>query len=317
LRSISFKNARCLPITIPMVGDTKRIATTSPNRHNAMRALLVSLGAARRGSRCRASIRSRSFHRAIVAGVVCSSLALASGAQLAFGASAPLDPSSNITLPATGVPSACATDPTGPQCENAAIVDLDAARTRIGLGQYLLPRDFVSLAPTTQLFILTNLDRVAYGIKPIAGLNHRLDAAAAQGVRSATDPVYPAGMPPVDGWASNWASGYQNALFAYYGWVYDDGFGSGNLSCTSPRSQGCWAHRNNIIESENSATAVMGAAAGPTGTGTDGYAMEIADPHTRLTYQYTWAQAIAAGTSPPANATVALAGTLGARHLFR
>jgi hypothetical protein len=66
-------------------------------------------------------------------------------------------------------------------------------------------------------------------------------------------------------------------------------------------------HRNNIIESENSATAAMGDAAGTNGTGTDGYAMEIVSTQTRVTYQYTWAQAVAAGASSPTGATSALA----------
>ena len=156
-----------------------------------------------------------------------------------------------------------------------------------------------------QLFVLTNLDRIAYGIEPIRGLNSGIDAAAAQGVLRASDPVYPAGMPPVNGWSSDWASGYQNALFAYFAWVYDDGFGSSNIDCTTPRGQGCWVHRNNIIEAENSATAAMGDAAGTNGT--DGYAMEIVSTQTRVTYQYTWAQAIAAGATSLSGATYALA----------
>jgi hypothetical protein len=291
-----------------MVSDTSagRAPVTSPNSHTGIYAFPVSVREAHRYRRCRRSLRNP-LSRAALALVACAALVSAISAQHAFGA--PLDPPSNITLPAASVPSACASDPAGRQCEDAAIVDLDAARARIGLVPYLLPRDFVSLPPTVQLLVLTNLDRIAYGIEPIVGLNSSIDAAAAQGVLRDSDPVYPTGMPPDNGWSSDWAGGFQNALFAYYAWVYDDGFGSGNLDCTTPHGQGCWGHRNNIIESEDSATAAMGDAVGADGTGTNGYAIEIVGTQTPLTYQYTWAQAVAAGANSPPGATARLVAT--------
>ena len=87
--------------------------------------------------------------------------------------------------------------------------------------------------------MLANLDRVAYAQRPIRGLVLPLDAIAKQGALAREDPnPWPAvaGLPGQSqiAFASNWAGGQHNALLAYYGWMYDDGYGSRNLDCSSP-----------------------------------------------------------------------------------
>jgi hypothetical protein len=220
-----------------------------------------------------------------------AAFALMGGAGGGLGASQAPDPSSNIVIAASGIPGVCSTKPTGLACESAAVTDLDAARAHMALGPYLLPGNFVSLPATAQLFILTNLDRLAYGVDPLVGLSARIDAAAAHGVLTDSDPTNPPDLPSATGWSSNWAGGFQNALFAYYTWVYADGRGSGNLDCTARDHSGCWGHRNNIIDSQDTPTASMGDAVGSDRAGTTGYALEIANPLGRLTYTYTWAEA--------------------------
>lgn len=85
--------------------------------------------------------------------------------------------------------------------------------------------------------------------RAVLGLNARLDAAACTGARRDADPT-----PYGRGWrayASNWAGGMASPLFAYYGWMYDDGLNadgsSSNIDCSSAHRSGCWGHRDNVL----------------------------------------------------------------------
>ena len=157
----------------------------------------------------------------------------------------------NITANIAAVPAgdaSCASAPTGTACTNAAIAALNHARAVLGLPAYAIPANFASMSVATQLFTLSNLDRVLYGLQPISGLNASVNAAAQQGVTSGGDPVgVDVGAAQWTSWASNWASGYPNAAFTYYAWMYDDGLGSPNGDCTTTNSSGCWGHRLNTL----------------------------------------------------------------------
>jgi hypothetical protein len=255
--------------------------------------------------RGRRSVWRLSRAHGVLFALVLSALLLGLLAPGALGASMPPDPAANIAIPPASLPGACATTPTGSACELAVVIDLNAARAQIGLGPYVLPAGFVSLPPTTQLFILTNLDRVAYGILPVVGLSSTIAATAAHGVLTDSDPGSPPGLLARGGWSSNWAGGFQNALLAYYDWVYNDGYGSTNLDCPTPTSAGCWGHRNDIIDAEDSGAAAMGDAVGQDAAGTSGYAMEIVGTPGMLRYTYTWSQALAAGAGGSPIATTA------------
>ncbi len=125
----------------------------------------------------------------------------------------------------------------GPPARKRSSPILDSARRQLGLGPYDLPSNFTSLAPARQLLVLTNLDRLAYGLAPVAGLNAELDESALEGVEQLSDPLPPVELLPgnaVWGFTSNWAGNFPNAPAAYYDWMYDDGYGSANAACTSP-----------------------------------------------------------------------------------
>jgi hypothetical protein len=205
-------------------------------------------------------------------------------------------PRANIALPP--LPGACSRAPTGATCENAAIAALDGARAKLGLGRYRLPTAFLTLRPARQLLVLTNLDRVAYGVRPIAGLTTPLNAIAKQGANARADPNPWAALMALHGqltigFASNWAGGQPNALVAYYGWAYDDGYGSGNIDCPSPSSSGCWGHRRDIFAFPAGQSLSMGAAAS---SRTPSYAMTVVETTTPpWPYTWTWAQAKARG----------------------
>ena len=236
----------------------------------------------------RAAWRSRAV---VLAAALAGLLVTATGA-----AAAPPNPSADIPL--GPLPAACSGAPAGALCENAAIGRLDAARARLGLGPYRLPVNFVALAPARQLLILANLDRLAYGLKPVRGLSLTLDAIAKQGAQAREDPnPWPvvAGLAgqQVIGFSSNWAGGAPNAPVAYYEWMYDDGYGSGNLDCTSRTAPGCWGHRHTIFAFAGAPTLTMGAAALPAETS---YALTIVETSTPAwPYSYTWASALADG----------------------
>jgi hypothetical protein len=186
-------------------------------------------------------------------------------------------------------------------CDDTLIYYLDRARRDTGRSPYRLPADFLALPGARQVFILSNLDRIAYSINPVVGLNRALQRMAFRGAAAGEDPefvpspAFPSGA--VYGWASNWAGGREPLLLAYYSWMYDDGWGSFNLACSTPSDPGCWGHRQNILwqpgeSRRDQPNLSMGAAAN------DGdYTMLIVatDPAISPDCYYTWKEAVADG----------------------
>ena len=211
------------------------------------------------------------------------------------GAQGPVGPNPRSNFPIRTLPNACWSSPKGASCVRIAVRYLDGARKRLGQPPYALPRNFVRLGPAQQVLVLTNLDRMLYGLAPIPGLTSGLNRDAAHGVRSENDP-----QPSRGGWGgytSNWAGGYPNIVMAYEGWMYDDGPGSGNLDCSPTNRRGCWGHREDILWrfGHNGALA-MGAAAQKV-RGASGYAMllEQLRPGIHPAYTYRWTRAVRAG----------------------
>jgi len=222
--------------------------------------------------------------------------ALAASAAPAAAVTATADPATN--LPVGEFPHTCSAAPSGVSCETAAIARLDAGRAKLGLGPYRLPGGFIAQRPERQLLILANLDRIAYSLRPIAGLSLTLDAVARQGALARQDPNPEPTLAALRGqnrlgFASNWAGGAPNALVAYFVWMYDDGYGSGNLDCTSPSAAGCWGHRHTILAFAAGPALTMGAAAVPA---EQSYALTVVVTSTPpWPYSYTWGAAKADG----------------------
>ncbi len=231
------------------------------------------------------------------AALVITALFLAVSASAS--AAAP-NPAANIEVGA--LPGACSSAPHGSICQHAMVRALDRAHAALGIGPYLLPAHFYSLTGSDQLLILTNLDRLAYGLPPVAGLSPALNAVAATGVSGDADPDPSALLNnfPAFGWSSNWAGGYGNALEAYYAWMYYDGWGgkqTSNLDCTSPTAGGCWGHRDDVLAFPNPGLLSMGASVSRDTAGQIGYAITLVwTPQTNWTsYTYSWASAQADG----------------------
>jgi hypothetical protein len=200
------------------------------------------------------------------------------------------------------LPAACTSAPTGATCTNAVVVALDKARAKLGLGAYALPSDFDALSGEQQLFVLSNLDRIAYGLPAIRGISPTLAPAAQSAMIADVDPDPTSLLSGLTtyAWTANWAGEWPNAADAYYEWMYDDGYDAGetsNIDCTSATASGCWIHRRNVLGLDYAGTLSMGASVGIDAEGNSSYTMTLVwTSSTNWTsYDYTWAQARAAG----------------------
>ena len=186
-----------------------------------------------------------------------------------------------------------------PACIQSALKAIDNARAAEGVKAMVLPAGFASLTVAQQLFVDVNLERVDRGLPPFTGLTAGLNANAERGADLANDPPDPG--KDYDVVDTEWAGGSSNGLDAVYGWMYDDGIGSGNLDCPKGGGAGCWGHRHGILDDFGTVdTLVMGAALNPTSdTGDDrggpSMAASLAITSRPVTgYTYTWTQATGA-----------------------
>src|SRR6516164_7828662 len=131
-------------------------------------------------------------------------------------------------------------------CIAAVLAAIDAARAAEGVKAMTLPSGFATLTVPEQVLVAINLERVDRGLPPFVGLTAVLDANAQRGADIADDPPDPGAAYTVAD--TEWAGGSSNGLDAVYGWMYDDGIGSGNLDCQHRSDQGCWGHRKGILD---------------------------------------------------------------------
>lgn len=165
-------------------------------------------------------------------------------------------------------------------CLSGAISDFNRARAKEGLGGINLPTNFAYLPVAFQFLVLANIDRADRGLVPFVGISKTLSTYALQGAQTNSDPPFPS-------WttygAGNWV-GSVNAFWGEFEWMYDDGYGSTNLDCSSPTAAGCWGHRHNIIMNWPNPM-VMGAATANGGAATIVLGSDTHD----VADQYTWA----------------------------
>ena len=174
------------------------------------------------------------------------------------------DPANNVA-PVPDFTSICASglDDT-PACIDAVLGAVNHAHALERVRPMVLPADFAQLSVPDQLLVAVNLERVDRGLPPFGGLTAALDKNAQQGADDANDP--PDAGPSYVLEDSEWAGGSSNGLDAVYGWMYFDGFNSGNLDCMRRGASGCWGHRKGILDDFGSgANLVMGAALNASG----------------------------------------------------
>jgi hypothetical protein len=169
----------------------------------------------------------------------------------------PQNPPANV-VPAPGYNGPCGSvAQPNPLCASG-LATIDGDRQAEGVGPISLPNNYLSLTPQEQIFVLANLERIDRGLPPVAGLAGGLNASAQAGAANSTDP----GFPP---YASSGGATYASTssiIAADYMWLYDDGWGSVNIGCTSPTASQCWDHRD-IILGSYAAPLLMGAGNNP------------------------------------------------------
>ena len=186
-----------------------------------------------------------------------------------------------------------------PACVDAALEAIDRARAAEHVGKMQLPADWYRLTVAEQLFVTADLERVDRGLPPYVGLVRSLDAAAEIGARQARDPTLTPSATTALAYSANWAGDSFSPLSADYGWMYSDGWGPRhfNFDCSTPRSPGCWGHRDDILGEYTGVRCtdcVMGAAyAAPAASGwRNSYTELFVEPATPRTYlpYFTWAR---------------------------
>jgi hypothetical protein len=130
------------------------------------------------------------------------------------------------------------------------------------------------------------------------------DSQLQTGIATDADPVLP--VPALGIWAGPWAT----PMAAFLGWEYYDGPGGSNLDCTTTNQAGCWGHRDAVLASTVSGSAVneMDAATGPDNNGQTGYDAAFyndAGTPPAANVVMTWAseQQYLTGTPPPSIGT--------------
>jgi hypothetical protein len=197
-------------------------------------------------------------------------------------------------------------------CVGAALDAINHAHALEGVRPMVLPSGFAQLSVPQQLFVVVNLERADRGLPVFSGLTAGLDANAQRGANDANDPPDTGSSYVLDD--AEWAGGSSNGLDAVYGWMYDDGYNSGNLDCRRRGAAGCWGHRKGLLDDFGSGpNLVMGSAISTTGDhhgGDNGgtsmavtLAVANAPAHTLL---YTWGQVLAA--LPPSSGVPGAAG---------
>ena len=214
---------------------------------------------------------SRSLARAALAaaagiGSLTVVVAVAPGEAHAAGIVPPANPAVNI--PPQVVPQCTTTpvDDTSAGCIDSVLHNINYARSLESLGPMVLPTTYAGDPVAVQQLIIADEERDDRGLQPFTGLDPALDAAALTGAQNDEDPSPPAGY-QYSGGGANFAQD-STPLGADYAWMYDDGYGGTNLSCTSASDTSCWGHRENILgpwTTTGSQTAQMGDA--DTGTG--------------------------------------------------
>ena len=130
----------------------------------------------------------------------------------------------------------------------------------------VLPSGFARLSVPEQLFVARQPRKGGpRDCPPFGGLTTALDRNAQRGADDANDPPDP-GQAYLLSTTPSGPAGPSNGLDAVYGWMYDDGFDSGNLDCLHRGAAGCWGHRKGILDNFGSgANLAMGAAVDTTG----------------------------------------------------
>jgi hypothetical protein len=235
--------------------------------------------------------------------VLIAAAAALSGSTSAFAA----NPTSNYTPPYPWAGVCTTGNSNGNTCIDTLLEDIDAAHKTEGRADMHLPTGFSNLTQSQQLFVITNLERVARGEQPVTGTSEQIATAEASLASSESENHTWVDVPGMGGNGEGYgefASGVVSPLIADYIWMYQDGWGGAghtpNGDCTGPTAPKCWGHRDAILYIEQDPSYNVNAGGGgesSNGSNTYDYLTEWAQKTGTVSYSYLWTTAVANGAS--------------------
>jgi hypothetical protein len=212
------------------------------------------------------------------------------------------DPRRNVTA-APYYLDFCATHgPNSKSCLNRALMAINNARAAEGVRRMVLPSNFVHLSIPRQTFVVTNLERVDRGLRPIKGLTAKLNANARHAAVGRTDPTLIGALMALLGvreYGSIWAGDF-GPLASDFDWMYNDGYsqaGSVNLDCRTPSSRGCWGHRHVILGTYSGLPTLVGGVGTTDRVGSSLAQIFVGSVKSSFRLVYRWKQALAHGAA--------------------
>ena len=183
-------------------------------------------------------------------------------------------------------------------CITKALAAINRARSFEHVRPMILPDNFTKLSFAEQTFVISNLERVDRGRRPFMGITSELNQTATKAAQERVDPApetTAVGRFAVLTYGSNWTANF-GPLAGDYGWMYDDGYGSYNVDCSSPGATGCWAHRDVILSTYSNKPLLISGAGSDKQNGLVSIAqMFVGGQGAAPSFTYTWAQALRHG----------------------
>ncbi len=210
------------------------------------------------------------------------------------------DPRRNVAASPDYIDQCATAGPNDKQCVKQSLQAINNARAAEGVRPMVLPRNYAKLSIVRQTYVVTNLERVDRGLRPIKGLTARLNTTAHNAAAAERDPTLLGAVMSLLGireYASIWAGDF-GPLASDYDWMYNDGYssaGSINLDCQAPGSGGCWGHRHCILEKFAGLHTLLAGVGTTNAAGSSIAEIFVGSTHSSFSYVYTWARALAHG----------------------
>ncbi|HVT64567.1 MAG TPA: hypothetical protein VHD81_05395 [Mycobacteriales bacterium] len=210
------------------------------------------------------------------------------------------DPRRNVVASPNYIDFCAVHGPNSKPCMSRALDAINNARAAEGVRPMVLPVNFTHMSIPRQTFVITNLERVDRGLRPIAGLTKRLNSNARHAAINNTDPTLISavmGLLGVREYGSIWAGDF-GPLASDFDWMYNDGYspdGSINLDCKTPTSPGCWGHRHVILDTYSSMPTLMAGVGTTDAVGSSLAQIFVGSTKSAFSFVYTWKQALTYG----------------------
>ena len=211
------------------------------------------------------------------------------------------DPRRNVVASPAYIDLCAVHGPNSKVCLTRSLEAINQARAAERVRPMVLPVNYAHMSIARQTFVVSNLERVDRGLRPIVGLTAKLNANARHAAAGRTDPTLISAVLALLGvreYGSIWAGDF-GPLASDFDWMYNDGYspeGSVNLDCRTPGSAGCWGHRHVILDTYSGLRTLI------SGVRHDRRGRLLARPDLRravaaasVSYVYTWKQALASG----------------------